>query len=81
MSGRTGKSTVSNSFPALQKMMNEMDNPFLAKDVWANNLAELIKADPWFVWRSLTVEMWHRYYLRGLEPLPNLEFQTREVTV
>jgi asparagine synthase (glutamine-hydrolysing) len=59
--------------PRLEVLFKEMENPFLSTKFWVNNLGALIKSDPWFVWRSLTLEMWHRCYLRGLDPLPRFE--------
>lgn len=59
--------------PRLKLLFQEMENPYLSTQFWCENLDALIKSDPWFVWRSLTLEMWHRRYFRGLNPLPNLE--------
>jgi asparagine synthase (glutamine-hydrolysing) len=56
--------------PKLLTLFEEMDNPYLSTKFWFSNLSMLIDSDPWFVWRALSLELWHRHYLRGLEPFP-----------
>ena len=54
----------------LRIVFGEMDNPYLPREFWTEHLAELIRFDPWLVWRALSFEMWHRHFIRGLPVLP-----------
>src|SRR5262249_7204771 len=63
---------LTESIPRLNVIFREMNNPYLSNKFWTEQLPEMIKADPWFVWRALTLELWHRTYLRGLPPLPDI---------
>ena len=54
----------------LSVVFGEMDNPYLPREFWTEHLAELIRFDPWLVWRALSFEMWHRHFIRGLPVLP-----------
>jgi asparagine synthase (glutamine-hydrolysing) len=61
---------LTDGIPRLEAIFSEMDNPYLSTPFWSARVLEAIKFDPWLVWRAFTFELWHRYYLRGLEALP-----------
>lgn len=54
----------------LKLIFSTMDNPYLSREFWAQSLEIAIATDPWFVWRVLSFELWHRRFFRGMSALP-----------
>jgi asparagine synthase (glutamine-hydrolysing) len=54
----------------LRTIFSKMDNPYVRREPWIARLDELSQSDPWLVWRALSVELWHRHFIRGLPILP-----------
>ena len=64
------KQWLTENVPDLRLIFANMDNPFLSGGFWRDRLEDAINFDPWFVWRCLSFELWHRYYIRKLPVLP-----------
>ncbi|HKA23162.1 MAG TPA: asparagine synthase (glutamine-hydrolyzing) [Blastocatellia bacterium] len=64
------KQWLCNNAERLKALFSQMDNPFLSTRFWSKRLEDAIEFDPWLVWRSLSFELWHRFYIRGLPVHP-----------
>lgn len=62
---------LTGAIPKLRLIFEEMDNPYLPQPFWFHRLPDAIDHDPWLVWRALSLELWHRHFIRGLPVLPD----------
>ncbi len=55
----------------LKLIFDEMDNPYLSRSFWTSRLSDVVHNHPWFVWRALSFELWHRSFIRQMPMLPS----------
>jgi asparagine synthase (glutamine-hydrolysing) len=61
---------LSGSLDQLHSVFSAMDNPYLQRQFWTGRLDLAVQQSPWLVWRALSLELWHRHFIRGLGVFP-----------
>jgi asparagine synthase (glutamine-hydrolysing) len=53
------------SRPGIRWLFDTMDNPLLRRNAILEQLEKIEHADPLLLWRLVSVELWHRRFIRG----------------